>query len=130
MQVYFKPLPITGSQVFPEVNHFGMPVCSFVEGRTFYQKYKLIQRKTAREKYILEHARHIIGRTAWDKNLMSLLAPGSAYYHGNEVLRPAFYERTWESPGDSTLRIMSVMNEELYKGLDVIFGQPALWEQV
>ncbi|WP_315814286.1 hypothetical protein [Paraflavitalea speifideaquila] len=32
----------------------------------------------------------MIGRTAWDKQVTSVLAPGSQYYINNEALRPSF----------------------------------------
>lgn len=45
-----------------------------------------------REQAFLKNVRHLTGRTAWDKEEMSRLAPQAAYYHCGEVLRAPFYQ--------------------------------------
>lgn len=45
-----------------------------------------------REEELLKNARHVTGRTAWDKEQMARLAPQARYYPCGEVLRAPFYE--------------------------------------
>lgn len=44
----------------------------------------------------LKRARHIIGRTEWDRACTAQINPDAAYHFCNETLRPAFYEAKWE----------------------------------
>lgn len=43
----------------------------------------------------LQKAKHVIGRTDWDKACTELINPQSSYHFCNETLREAFYEGTW-----------------------------------
>ena len=48
------------------------------------------------EKESIRKARHIIGRTDWDKACVTQLNPNVNYHFCNETLRPAFYQKVWE----------------------------------
>jgi len=43
----------------------------------------------------LQKARHVIGRTDWDKACTSQINPGARYHFCNETLRPDFFEGQW-----------------------------------
>lgn len=43
----------------------------------------------------LRKARHVIGRTHWDKACTSRINPAAQYHFCNETLREPFYEGTW-----------------------------------
>jgi glycosyltransferase involved in cell wall biosynthesis len=113
-----------GFTKFESIRYAGL--LSLLNGRSFFHKYKQIQKKANRERLILNHCKHFIGRTTWDQNLMSIFSPDSVYHYCSEVLRMEFYEHKWEIPRNDGLNIMSIMNEELYKGLDVIFYTAAI----
>lgn len=49
------------------------------------------QQRGAEEAAMLAEARHVIGRTGWDKACLNLLNPSAAYHHCDEVLRQEFY---------------------------------------
>ena len=43
----------------------------------------------------LQKAKHVVGRTAWDKACTEQINPQSAYHFCNETLRDVFYEGSW-----------------------------------
>ena len=43
----------------------------------------------------LKKARHVIGRTDWDRACVYQINPKASYHFCNETLRPAFYEDVW-----------------------------------
>ena len=47
------------------------------------------------EEKALKKARHVIGRTAWDKACTEQINPAAKYHFCNETLREAFYEGHW-----------------------------------
>lgn len=44
----------------------------------------------------LRKARHVIGRTAWDKACTEQITPDAQYHFCNETLRQTFYHQTWQ----------------------------------
>ncbi len=88
---------------------------------TFKAKYKVFLQKAERERTMLRDVKHIFGRTDWDKNQASLLAPNAKYHVSNEILRPAFYEaepkrHAFKQP----LQIITTAGDSLYKGFETI----------
>ncbi|MFT4203278.1 MAG: glycosyltransferase [Chitinophagaceae bacterium] len=74
------------------------------------------------EKRHFKLVRYVMGRTDWDFQVSRLLAPQSEYYHVDEVLRSDFYTNMgkWQSKQRGKFKIISVISETIYKGLDVI----------
>lgn len=88
---------------------------------SIYYQYTNMRRSAKREKIIFSCAKSIIGRTDWDRRITSILAPGSNYFVGHEILRPSFYEKHWyKNEFGSLLKIVTVMSGGLYKGLETI----------
>lgn len=48
------------------------------------------------EKNAIKTAKHVIGRTFWDKACVKLLNPEINYHFNNETLRETFYTSNWE----------------------------------
>lgn len=89
--------------------------------------FKQLKRNSLREKEILSMASHIIGRTEWDKQIATLLAPHSQYYLGNEILRSSFYFNKWKKRNNiSPFHIVTTMSGGLYKGLETIIKAAAI----
>ena len=42
-------------------------------------------------------AKHVIGRTEWDKACVLQVNPGVSYYHCNETLKNVFYDGAWDA---------------------------------
>jgi len=73
------------------------------------------------EKYRLNT--YFMGRTDWDKRITRILSPNSVYYHCDEILRPAFYEKNKKDYQlkNGTLKIITSIWGGIYKGLEVVF---------
>lgn len=85
--------------------------------RYIMQKYWLMNCK--RECEIYKNVHYYIGRTDWDKRVTFCLNPHATYYHGEEILRDAFYTAKYRIFPKS-LTIVSTISSPYYKGLDMI----------
>lgn len=83
---------------------------------------KKYENRAAREQHIFAKAEHVMGRTHWDKMMVSLFNSGINYHHVDEVLRPPFYKVTSDTnTSDSGIfEIVSTLSPTVYKGIDVI----------
>lgn len=88
----------------------------------FVYSYNSIKGRARREKELFTRLTYAMGRTRWDRNNTELYAPQAKYYHVNEVLRPIFYEHQneWRPNKIGDFKIISVISETIYKGLDLI----------
>lgn len=78
---------------------------------------------------LLAHARHVTGRTAFDRAAVADLAPHARYYPCNETLRPAFYtEPLWQPRtfGTAPVLLMTQGNYPLKNLHTVLMALPAL----
>lgn len=60
----------------------------------FHQKQKMKWRGRFEKQYI-KLSQHIIGRTYWDKSIVTSINPSMDYHVCNETLRDAFYNQQW-----------------------------------
>ena len=92
--------------------------------------YNQFKRKAQREQKILSGARYIIGRTDWDRRVVSILSPKSKYFIGNEMLRSGFYENQWNKKqfGD-TLQIVTISGDAMYKGFEAIVNSAKILKE-
>lgn len=80
------------------------------------------RKRAEQEIQTIQHCRYFMGRTEWDKGLVSLFNPEATYFHCEEALRDSFLEGTkhWSLPKDKKVRIISVISNPWYKGMDLI----------
>lgn len=80
------------------------------------------RKRAEQEIQTIQHCRYFMGRTEWDKGLVSLFNPEATYFHCEEALRDSFLEGTkhWSLPKDMKVRIISVISNPWYKGMDLI----------
>jgi glycosyltransferase involved in cell wall biosynthesis len=88
--------------------------------RDLYSRFLLFRKKAKREEYILKNSKYIFGRTDWDRRIVSLFNKDIEYFHCDEVLRPAFYENQWKHKSYEVLKLVSTLNPQIYKGLDIV----------
>ena len=88
--------------------------------RDLYSEYLLLRKMAKREEYIIKNSKYFFGRTDWDKRIIKLFNPDSEYFHCNEVLRPFIYESKWKYKSNGTLKLVSIINPQIYKGLDIV----------
>lgn len=101
----------------------------FIKGVGFFHDYFRLKKMAKRELDILRMNNHFMGRTHWDKAVTKLYVPNSNYYHCAEVIRSNFYTTKWNVPQGEKLIISSIMNANIYKGLDLILKTAKLIKQ-
>lgn len=80
-------------------------------------------RNAEREIRILKSCKFFMGRTDWDRNLVSLFNPEAKYFHCEEALRDSFIntEKKWSLPETTEkVKLISVISNPWYKGADLI----------
>lgn len=99
---------------------FNSSIRSLLFRRGYYFEYNLFKIRAKREDAAIALAENFFGRTSWDRSYLELLKNDFTYFHCEEVLRPFFYNHQWKQPGTGVLRIVTVINAQLYKGLEMI----------
>jgi len=81
----------------------------------------LFAKHSKREEKILRQCTYFMGRTAWDKAVVSLYAPSATYFYCSEVLRSDFYEALpWKFQKRNKIFLSSTLSKTSYKGFDLI----------
>lgn len=57
---------------------------------------RIFEKRGKDEIITIQKAKHIIGRTDWDRACTYRLNPGANYYFCNETLRESFYKKKWK----------------------------------
>lgn len=94
--------------------------------RGTYFEYKLFQKRAVREEEIIRHAKYYFGRTEWDRNFIKLFHPDCIYTHCEEVLRPVFYRSVWTPPKNEVFKMVTIINPQIYKGIEIILETAAI----
>ena len=111
-------------------------IVTFLTGSTFYQIFKKFDKMSLIERRNLAYVKHIIGRTNWDRRIMSVMAPQASYYHNDEMLRSSFYDNMWHPHQSEKLIIHTTNGNSIYKGFETIcealyelnrFGLSVIW---
>lgn len=96
-------------------------------GKYYYMKD--MRRRVQAERKIFELVENYIGRTAWDRSLVSRLSPSASYYELDEILREPFYGNAGKWQGlstvtnrsaDKSVTIVTTISEAPFKGMDVV----------
>jgi glycosyltransferase involved in cell wall biosynthesis len=83
-----------------------------------------------REVVILKNCKYYMGRTEWDKRVVSLYAPNSTYFYCNEVLRDVFYSSlAWQKKKRNKIILVSTISRTSYKGFDLILKTAKLLKE-
>lgn len=99
---------------------FHTPLRSLLTGAGVLHARRRFIKQAKREKQFYASTRYITGRTFWDMTISAVLAPQAHYYHCEELLRNTFFNGSWAKKQDGTLTIVTVMNPNLYKGLETV----------
>lgn len=83
-------------------------------------KYKQFKDAAKREEYIFNVCKNYIGRTDFDRRIVSIFSKDYQYFHCEEILRDEFYEVEWKKKRNNTFNILSVFQGDIYKGLETI----------
>ncbi len=96
-------------------------ILNYIQGKGPITNQKLLTKMASLEKEILNHTKHVMGRTSWDKAVIGILAPKASYYHGDELLREVFYDKIWNPENLDKRLIFTICNTNWFKGLETIF---------
>lgn len=103
------------------------PLKSRLTFGTQVKSFRMFELMAKREAEILGMAKHIIGRTSWDKRVTSMLSDGK-YHHGDELLREEFYQYIWQYPDVQTneFKIVTTTSNSIYKGFETTIKTAAI----
>lgn len=76
-------------------NDFPLTLRDLLKMDTPVRQAKSFARRGLTERWLLEHANHVIGRTSWDRAHALAINPAINYHYGGETLRPIFYTAKW-----------------------------------
>lgn len=93
--------------------------CSFLEKIKLSINFRMWDQIVYSEKEILKRNTNYIGRTTWDKRIISVIHPNCNYYNGGEILRNTFYD-SGERILPQKLIIVSILSDVAYKGIDML----------
>lgn len=95
-------------------------IFSFLISRSFFENFKKFGKMSRIELRKLKAIKHVIGRTDWDRRIMSVMAHGAQYYHNDEILRTSFYSHQWIPYKREKLIIHTTNGNSIYKGFETI----------
>ena len=96
---------------------------------SYADRHRRFAKQAEREREMLRMTRRVTGRTDWDRRVASVLAPDATYDVLEEILRPAFYEHSWQPPGNDVLQLLTTTGPNLYKGLETVVRCAQLLDQ-
>jgi glycosyltransferase involved in cell wall biosynthesis len=102
----------------------------FVKGSGEIHGYRRMCAMANRERQIMRINNAFIGRTDWDRAFQKALSPQADYYHCDEVIRPLFYEKTWESEKSNSFSIFSTSSSMIFKGTETLIEAIKLLRQM
>ena len=92
----------------------------FILFRSFNNVYQRFNKMARRELEIYSNTKHVIGRTAWDRRVASILAPNALYHHNDEILRQGFYLNQWSAKLSSKAILFTTNGPDIYKGIETL----------
>lgn len=85
-----------------------------------YNEYYTFSKRAEREVQIVRNCCYFIGRTEFDKRIVSFLSPHSEYYHCNELIRSNFFKNKWDLQLGKTIKCISILKGTTYKGIELV----------
>lgn len=102
-----------------------------IKGRLRFVSEKIAwQRNSYTEKRIFESIKYFMGRTEWDKRVVSLLNPKAKYYYCSEILRDTFYSLDAQRILPERPIFVTTISSQLYKGFDLVLKTARLLKNI
>lgn len=87
---------------------------------TIYE-YRLFEKRADMELRIYQKCRYYMGRTAFDRRVLTALNPNAKYFHCEEMIRKEFFENKWKNCFDKdVVNCVSIIRGTPYKGIDLL----------
>lgn len=101
----------------------------FLKQDNIKQQQKKFWKRGQLEKEALRLAKHVTGRTSWDKETVLAVNPKLSYHAMNETMRPVFYEGQWSYENCRPHSIFLSQGDYPIKGLHyVLWALPRILE--
>jgi glycosyltransferase involved in cell wall biosynthesis len=84
------------------------------------ENYYTFKRMAEREVHTISKGKYFFGRTEWDRRTIRIYNRDCEYFHCDELLRPAFFENQWHQNQTSTMKFVTTINPNIYKGIEII----------
>jgi len=88
--------------------------------RGSYHDYFTFRKKVETEAIIIKNCNYFMGRTNFDKRIVSFISPGSKYFHCEEIIRKVFFEKQWNFTLQNEITCVSILKGTTYKGIDLL----------
>lgn len=88
------------------------------------------ERNSCTELRMFRNIKYFMGRTEWDKSIISLINPSARYFNCGEILRDVFYECPTPCPQSVKPTFVSVISWQVYKGYDLILKTANLLNEI
>jgi glycosyltransferase involved in cell wall biosynthesis len=85
-----------------------------------YHESFVFRKRAARENAIIKSCRYFMGRTTFDNRIVSLISPGSKYFHCEEFIRHTFFKEKWNVALSDEISLVSILKGTTYKGIDLL----------
>lgn len=104
---------------------------SLLTERSFRQSMNAHGRMARREQVCLPRCRYVIGRTDWDRRVMSVLAPDATYFgHDDRILAEPYYRARWQMPPQGLPPVLhTTLTDSYYKGFETLCQALAVLKQ-
>lgn len=87
-----------------------------------YHDYYANKKLAIRERRIFQQCKYFMGRTDWDRRMVSVLSRNSKYFHCDEIMRPGFYlQQSVQEKKHADYIILTTIRSPIYKGLETVF---------
>jgi glycosyltransferase involved in cell wall biosynthesis len=86
-----------------------------------YKEFVSFKLRGSREEMIMQSCNFFIGRTEFDRRLISLISPQAKYFFCEEFIRKDFFKNQWNVPLSGAIKCISILKGVTYKGIDLIF---------
>ena len=124
----------------PSFNAFLPPFISWKDyigqSNSFFVKFRLLSEKISwrrnglTERRMFKYVKYFMGRTEWDRRLLSLFNSQARYYHCDEMLRDTFYQLNIKRTIPEKPVFVTTISSQLYKGFDVVLKTAKLLKEV
>lgn len=91
-----------------------------IKQQNLQQQQQIFVKSGQLEVLALKKARHVIGRTTWDRACIQQINPNAKYHSCNEILREEFYKKQWDINNCEKYSIFISQGSYPIKGLHLI----------
>lgn len=99
---------------------YGFNLVDIIFRNNIYLQRKNYLKRSRREYDLIKRAKYVIGRTDFDKAIVTQYNPDVEYFHCNEILRDSFYEKTWSLSNCKTYSIFVSQAQSPIKGFHFV----------